>query len=81
MATQVISAYRSPAIDMPSSGKRGRGVASASLHTQGRAIGIRLADVPTDRLRDAALSLQPRRRRLSRIQRLIHVDTGRVRRW
>jgi uncharacterized protein YcbK (DUF882 family) len=63
--------------------REGHGVASHSLHLEGRAIDIRLADVPLADLRDAALSLQaggvgyyP-----SPESNFVHVDTGRVRRW
>lgn len=77
---QVISAYRSPASNAMLR-ERGRGVASGSLHTQGRAIDIRLADVPTDRLRDAALALQRGGVGYYGSSDFIHVDTGRVRRW
>ena len=77
---QVISAYRSPASNAMLR-ERGRGVASGSLHTQGRAIDIRLADVPTDRLRDEALALQRGGVGYYGSSDFIHVDTGRVRRW
>jgi len=79
---QVISGYRSPETNQMLR-REGHGVAAHSLHLEGRAIDIRLADVPLADLRDAALSLRaggvgyyP-----SADSNFIHVDTGRVRRW
>ena len=79
---QVISGYRSPATNAMLR-REGHGVAAQSLHLQGQAIDIRLADVALADLRDAALSLRaggvgyyP-----SRESDFVHVDTGRVRRW
>jgi uncharacterized protein YcbK (DUF882 family) len=79
---QVISGYRSPATNQMLQ-REGHGVASHSLHLQGQAIDIRLADVSLAELRDAALSLRaggvgyyP-----SPESAFVHIDTGRVRRW
>ena len=79
---QVISGYRSPATNALLQ-REGHGVASHSLHLQGQAIDIRLADVALADLRDAALSLHaggvgyyP-----SPSSDFIHIDTGSVRRW
>ena len=79
---QVISGYRSPATNALLQ-REGHGVASHSLHLQGQAIDIRLADVALADLRDAALSLHaggvgyyP-----SLSSDFIHIDTGSVRRW
>lgn len=79
---QVISGYRSPATNAMLQ-QEGHGVASHSLHLQGQAIDIRLADIGLAELRDAALSLRaggvgyyP-----SPGSNFIHVDTGSVRRW
>jgi uncharacterized protein YcbK (DUF882 family) len=79
---QVISGYRSPETNQMLH-REGHGVAAHSLHLEGRAIDIRLADVPLADLRDAALSLKaggvgyyP-----SPDSNFVHVDTGRVRRW
>lgn len=77
---QVISAYRSPATnDMLR--QHGSGVASQSLHLDGRAIDIRLADVPLADLRDAALSLRAGGVGYYPASAFVHIDTGRVRRW
>jgi uncharacterized protein YcbK (DUF882 family) len=79
---QVISAYRSPETNAMLR-REGHGVAAQSLHLQGQAIDIRLADIALSDLRDAALSLRaggvgyyP-----SAESEFVHVDTGRVRRW
>lgn len=77
---EVISGYRSPktnaALHAHSSG-----VASGSLHMQGRAIDIRLADVPLAGLRDAALGLQAGGVGYYPGSDFVHVDTGRLRAW
>lgn len=79
---QVISGYRSPETNEMLH-REGHGVAAHSLHLEGRAIDIRLADVALADLRDAALSLRaggvgyyP-----SPDSNFVHIDTGRVRRW
>jgi uncharacterized protein YcbK (DUF882 family) len=79
---QVISGYRSPATNAMLR-REGHGVASRSLHLQGQAIDIRLADLALADLRDAALSLRaggvgyyP-----SKDCDFVHIDTGHVRRW
>jgi uncharacterized protein YcbK (DUF882 family) len=77
---QVISGYRSEATNR---GLRAasRGVASHSLHLEGRAIDIRLGDVKLDDLRDAAISLKSGGVGYYRDSGFVHIDTGRVRRW
>jgi uncharacterized protein YcbK (DUF882 family) len=77
---QVISAYRSPHTNAMLR-ERGRGVAKSSLHLEGRAIDIRLADVPLADLRDAALSLKAGGVGYYPGPEFVHVDTGRVRDW
>jgi uncharacterized protein YcbK (DUF882 family) len=57
------------------------GVAKGSLHLQGRAIDIRLSDVPSATLRDAALELGRGGVGYYAMSDFVHVDTGRVRRW
>lgn len=76
----VISAYRSPATNSMLR-RHGGGVASGSLHMQGRAIDIRLADVPLAVLRDAALDLRRGGVGFYPSSNFVHVDTGRVRHW
>ena len=77
---QVISGYRSPATNAMLRQASG-GVATHSLHMDGRAIDVRLADVSTSSLRDAALELQRGGVGYYRASDFVHVDTGRVRRW
>lgn len=76
----VISAYRSPHTNAMLR-QNGRGVARGSLHLQGRAIDVRLADVGSASLRDAAVELQRGGVGYYRGPDFVHVDTGRVRRW
>lgn len=57
------------------------GVAQHSLHMQGEAVDIRIPGVPTDKLRDAALSLHRGGVGYYRESAFVHVDVGRVRRW
>jgi uncharacterized protein YcbK (DUF882 family) len=77
---QVISGYRSPHTNTMLR-EQGHGVAGGSLHMQGRAIDIRLADVNVAQLRDAALALQRGGVGYYRSSNFVHVDTGRIRRW
>lgn len=77
---QVISGYRSPATNQMLR-QRSEGVAAASLHMEGRAIDIRLADVPLTALRQSALALQQGGVGFYPASNFVHVDTGRVRWW
>jgi uncharacterized protein YcbK (DUF882 family) len=77
---QVISGYRSPATNAMLR-QHSEGVAAHSLHMQGQAIDIRLADVPLAGLRDAALSVRRGGVGFYPGSDFVHVDTGRVRRW
>jgi uncharacterized protein YcbK (DUF882 family) len=77
---QVISCYRSPVTNARLR-TPGSGVAKGSLHMQGRAIDIRLADVPSAVLRDAARQLKRGGVGYYRASDFVHVDTGRVRTW
>ena len=76
----VISGYRSPRTNAMLR-EHSRGVASGSLHLQGRAIDVRLADVSSVSLRDAAVELQRGGVGYYHGPDFVHVDTGRVRRW
>lgn len=76
----VISGYRSPATNAALQAVSG-GVATRSLHMEGRAIDVRLPGVATSALRDAAIALgrggvgyYPR-------SDFVHLDTGRPRSW
>ncbi|MCG6925753.1 MAG: DUF882 domain-containing protein [Acidobacteria bacterium] len=77
---QVISGYRSPKTNAKLRAA-GRGVAKRSLHMDGRAIDVRLADVKTSVLRDAALELRRGGVGYYRKSDFVHVDTGRFRTW
>ena len=77
---QVISGYRSPATNAMLR-ETGHGTATKSLHMQGQAIDIRLADCALTDLHAAAVQL-----RLGGVgfypgPDFIHVDVGRVRYW
>jgi uncharacterized protein YcbK (DUF882 family) len=77
---EVICGYRTPATNSMLHSHSEK-VALNSLHLQGKAIDIRLPDVPLARLRDTALKL-----RLGGVgyypdSNFVHVDTGRIRAW
>jgi uncharacterized protein YcbK (DUF882 family) len=77
---QVISGYRSPSTnDMLR--RRSEGVAAGSLHMNGQAIDIRLADIPLIKLKNAALSVKRGGVGFYPASDFVHVDTGRVRAW
>jgi uncharacterized protein YcbK (DUF882 family) len=77
---QIISGYRSPATNAALH-EASNGVATRSLHMDGRAIDIRVGGVDTARLRDAALGMGAGGVGYYQASDFIHVDTGRVRRW
>ena len=78
---EVISGYRAPATNAMLRASRGGGVATHSLHMEGRALDVRLPGVPLAELRDAALSLAAGGVGFYEREQFVHVDTGRVRRW
>jgi len=80
-AFEVISGYRSPATNEHLRASRGGGVARRSLHTEGRAIDVRLPGVPLADLRDAALALKAGGVGYYPGENFVHIDTGPVRRW
>lgn len=77
---QVISGYRSPATNAMLR-EHSEGVAKNSLHMQGQAIDIRLADVPLLQLRSAAIAAGRGGVGFYPASDFVHVDTGRVRAW
>jgi uncharacterized protein YcbK (DUF882 family) len=77
---QVISGFRSPMTNAALR-RRSHGVASGSLHMQGQAIDIRVADVPLTGLRRAAMTLRQGGVGYYPASNFVHVDTGRVRTW
>lgn len=78
---QVISGFRSPHTNAMLKKTGGGGVATKSLHMQGKAMDIRVEGVETAALRDAALALKLGGVGYYPSDRFVHVDTGRVRRW
>ncbi|HVK33932.1 MAG TPA: DUF882 domain-containing protein [Burkholderiaceae bacterium] len=80
-AFEIISGYRCPATNQRLRREGGGGVATRSLHMDGRAVDVRLPGVPLDELRDAALDLRAGGVGFYARERFVHVDTGRVRRW
>jgi uncharacterized protein YcbK (DUF882 family) len=78
---EVISGYRCPTTNAGLKATRGGGVATRSLHMDGKAVDIRLPGVPLSDLRDAALSLRAGGVGYYPRDQFVHVDTGRVRNW
>lgn len=77
---EVISGYRSPATNEMMR-RRNNAVARRSQHMLGKAIDVRLTDVNTATLRDAANSLRRGGVGFYPDTDFVHLDTGRVRRW
>ncbi len=80
-AFEVISGYRCADTNERLRQTRGGGVATRSLHVEGRAIDVRLRGVALAELRDAALSLEAGGVGFYPREQFVHLDTGRVRRW
>jgi len=76
----VISGYRSPRTNERLRAQ-GRGVASTSLHLQGKAVDIFVPDCDLAVLRDAALEAQAGGVGYYPVPGFVHVDVGRVRSW
>ena len=76
----MISCYRSPTTNA-SLRVAGGGVAKGSLHVQGRAIDVRLGDVSSVVLRDAARELGRGGVGYYRRSDFVHVDTVASRTW
>lgn len=77
---EVISGYRSPVTNDMLHRSTG-GVASYSLHMEGRAIDVRLPGIRTARLRETALALGRGGVGYYPASGFVHLDTGRVRQW
>ncbi|MET0183047.1 MAG: DUF882 domain-containing protein [Caulobacterales bacterium] len=77
---QIISGYRSPATNAALHANSS-GVATRSLHMDGRAIDVRIAGVDLIRLRDTAIANQRGGVGYYQASDFVHLDTGRVRRW
>ena len=77
---EVISAYRSPETNEMLR-NLGRGVAKKSQHLLGKAIDVRLRNIDSIDLRDAALKIKRGGVGYYAKSDFVHIDTGRVRRW
>lgn len=77
---EIISAYRSPQTNAALRNKS-KGVAKFSYHMLGKAIDVRLRDIDTLTLRDAAIYLKAGGVGYYAKSDFVHLDTGRVRRW
>ena len=77
---EVISGYRSPKTNKTLR-KTSSGVAKKSLHMKGRAIDLRITDIPTVKLRDAARSLRAGGVGYYADSDFVHLDTGAYRTW
>ena len=77
---EVISGYRSPQTNAMLR-KTSSGVASHSLHIEGRAIDVRLEGCDTERLHRAALAMARGGVGFYPRSDFVHLDTGRFRTW
>jgi uncharacterized protein YcbK (DUF882 family) len=79
----VISGYRAPNTNamLKERGGKGSGVATHSLHMDGRAIDIRVPGIKLAHLRDSAKALKAGGVGYYPGSDFVHVDTGRVRYW
>jgi uncharacterized protein YcbK (DUF882 family) len=77
---EVISGYRSPETNNFLR-KNSQGVAKQSLHMQGKAVDIRLTDVDTKLLQQAAIKLKAGGVGYYQSSNFVHLDTGRIRTW
>lgn len=78
---EVISAYRCAATNGRLRATGGGGVATRSLHMDGRAIDVRVRGVALSDVRDAALALRAGGVGYYTREHFVHLDSGRVRRW
>lgn len=79
-AFEIISGYRSPASNAMLHA-RSNGVATRSLHMDGKAVDMRLSDRPLATLRRTALAMKKGGVGYYPESNFVHVDTGRVRQW
>jgi uncharacterized protein YcbK (DUF882 family) len=77
---EIISGYRSPASNAKMH-EKSKGVATNSLHMQGRAIDVRLSGSSCSNLRDLALAMQSGGVGYYASSNFVHLDTGRFRTW
>lgn len=77
---EIISGYRSPETNRLLR-ERSAGVAQNSLHMQGKAIDIRLSDVPTRKIQHVAIMLRRGGVGYYSSSDFVHIDTGDFRTW
>lgn len=77
---EIISAYRSPKTNEMLR-RKSNGVAKKSQHLLGKAIDVRLTDVPIRKLREVAYDLGRGGVGFYGKSRFVHLDTGRFRTW
>lgn len=77
---EIISGYRSLETNNYL-GRMSRGVASKSMHVQGRAVDIRITDLPTRQLCRTATALRTGGVGYYGKSDFVHLDTGRFRTW
>lgn len=77
---EIISGYRSPATNAALK-EKGHAVATHSMHSEGKAIDLRMPGVDLERVGRAALALRRGGVGTYRAEGFVHVDTGRVRTW
>ena len=77
---EIISGYRSPETNAMLR-SRSRSVAKRSMHMEGKAIDIRLTDVPLSVVQETALSLKQGGVGYYPKSNFVHLDTGRPRFW
>jgi len=77
---EIISGYRSPKTNTMLR-NRSSGVATRSLHMDGKAIDVRLSGFSCKKLRDLALSMRRGGVGYYASSNFVHLDTGRVRSW
>jgi uncharacterized protein YcbK (DUF882 family) len=76
----IISAYRSPETNQMLHSKS-NGVAKHSMHLEGRAIDIRIPNVPLDLVRQQALAMKMGGVGYYPSSDFVHVDSGSIRQW
>ncbi|MFP4246776.1 MAG: YcbK family protein [Halochromatium sp.] len=77
---EIVSAYRSPKTNALLR-RTSSGVAKRSLHMTGKAIDVRLGDLPTRTIRDVAVRLGRGGVGYYSRSDFVHLDTGNVRQW
>lgn len=78
---EVISGYRSPQTNMMLRSRGAGGVATRSLHMDGKAVDVRLTGTDISDLRRHALELKAGGVGYYPHEGFVHLDTGRVRNW